>query len=131
MEKLKRIIIAGSNYPYKIDLNVLEHIQEEYGSVHAFEMDILGLKFLKDEEGKQLYNEEGEPRMYKAEPSVKAIRTVLPIMINEGLEIEAEEKGEPFTPISEKMILRQCDMSFEILSDVIHEEFRRCFVTKK
>ncbi len=131
MEKLKRIWIGETEYPFKIDLNVLEQIQEEYGSVHEFERDLLGLKYLKDGEGNQLYDEEGDPRMYKQEPSIKAIRTILPLMINEGLEIEAEEKGESFTPASDQTILRECRVPFNLLAEIIHEEFRRCFATKK
>lgn len=131
MERLKRMILGGINYPYKIDLNVLEYIQENYGSVNTFELDLIGARFLKDEEGRQLYDEDGEPRMYRAEPSIKAVKMVLPAMINEGLEIEAEETGEVFTPVSEQLLFRECDVSFEFLSKMIHEEFRRCFATKK
>lgn len=131
MEKLKKIQIGETKYPFKIDLNVLEQIQEKYGSVHEFERDLLGLKYLKDKEGNQLYDEEGAPRMYKQEPSIKAIRTILPLMINEGLEIEAEEKGESFTPVSDQTILRECGVPFNLLAEIIHEEFRRCFATKK
>lgn len=131
MEKLKRIVIGEAEYPFKIDLNVLEHIQEEYGSIHDFERDLLGLKFLKDGEGKQIYDEDGEPCMCRQEPSIKAIRIVLPLMINEGLEIEAEEKGETFTPVAEQTILRECGVPFNLLSEIIHEEFRRCFAAKK
>lgn len=131
MEKLKRIIIGGVNYPFKIDLNVLEQIQQEYGTVNEFERDLLGLRVLTDENGDRIYDEEGNLRMYKAEPSIKAIKTVLPLMINEGMEIESEEKGGTFTPVSEKSLLRECRISFTTLSEIIHEEFRRCFETKK
>ena len=37
MEKLRRIILDGRTFPVKFDLNVLEQIQEEYGSVYEFE----------------------------------------------------------------------------------------------
>lgn len=131
MEKLKRIQIGETDYPYKIDLNVLEQIQEAYGTVYEFERDLIGLDYLKDEEGKQLYDEEGYPRMYKKEPSIKAVRTVLPLMINEGLEIEAEEKGGTFSGVPDRMLLRECRISFERLAEMIHEEFKRCFATKK
>lgn len=131
MEKLKRIIIGGINYPIKIDLNVLEYIQENYGSINEFERDLLGIKFLKDEEGRQLYDGEGEPCICRVEPSIKAIKIVLPVMINEGLEIEAEGKRESYHPVSEQTLLRECDISFEVLANIIHEEFKRCFATKK
>ena len=60
MKKLRRIIIGDRNYPIKIDLNVLEHIQENYGSISQFEMDILGLKLTKDADGNLVYTEDGK-----------------------------------------------------------------------
>lgn len=122
MERLKRIIMRGHSYPIKIDMNVLEAIQEKYGSINQFEWDILGL---------DIRQEDGEWKVYKTEPSVKAIKTVLPLMINEGMEIEAEETGKAFCPVTDKEIFRICDISFETLAILIHEEFKRCFATKK
>lgn len=56
MQKLKRILINGKTYPIKMDLNVLETIQNEYGTINEFERDILGLKFAKDAEGRQIFS---------------------------------------------------------------------------
>lgn len=131
MQKLKRILINGKTYPIKMDLNVLETIQNEYGTINEFERDILGLKFAKDEDGKQLFNGEGEPRMIIGETSIRAIKVALPAMINEGLAIEAEEKGEAWEAVSDSFIFRNCNVSFELLGKMIHEEFRRCFEVKK
>ena len=131
MEKLRRIIIGNKTYPIKIDLNVLEHIQENYGSISQFEMDILGFKFKKDMDGKQVYTEDGKPAMYKAEPSVKAIKTVLPAMINEGIAVEKDNNhAVPLNPVSENEIFRECAISYELLAEMIHEEFKRCFEVK-
>ena len=131
MQKLKRIMINGKTYPIKMDLNVLETIQNEYGTINEFERDILGLKFAKDPEGKQIYNEDGEPRMYVGETSIKAIKVALPTMINEGLSIEAEELGKEFEPVEDNYIFRNCNVSYELLGKMIHEEFKRCFEVKK
>lgn len=131
MQKLRRIMLNGRTYPIKIDLNVLEIIQNEYGSINEFERDILGLKFAKDEDGKQLFNGEGEPRMIIGETSIKAIKVVLPAMINEGLAIEAEKNGTAWEAVSDSYIFRNCDISFELLGKMIHEEFKRCFEVKK
>lgn len=131
MQKLKRILINGKTYPIKMDLNVLETIQNEYGTINEFERDILGLKFAKDEDGKQLFNGEGEPRMIIGETSIRAIKVALPAMINEGLAIEAEEKGTAWEAVSDSFIFRNCNVSFELLGKMIHEEFRRCFEVKK
>lgn len=131
MQKLKRIIINGKTYPMKMDLNVLETIQNEYGTINEFERDILGLKFAKDADGKQLFNDEGEPKMIIGETSIRAIKVALPAMINEGLEIEAEEAGKEFEPVEESYIFRNCNVSYELLGKMIHEEFKRCFKVKK
>lgn len=131
MEKLKRILIDGRTYPYKIDLNVLETIQEEYGSISWFEMDLLGYRFRQDENGDQVYTEDGDPVMYKAEPSVRAIKVVLHAAINEGLAIEAEIMGKEYEPVQEEVVFRNCTISYELLARMLHEEFKRCFATKK
>lgn len=131
MQKLKRILINGKTYPIKMDLNVLETIQNEYGTINEFERDILGLKFAKDEEGRQIFNAEGEPRMIIGETSIRAIKVALPSMINEGLAIEAEENGTAWEAVSDSFIFRNCNVSFELLGKMIHEEFRRCFEVKK
>ncbi len=131
MEKLKRIMIGGKSYPFKIDLNVLEHIQNEYGTINQFERDLLGLRFKKDQEGKQVYNGEGEPVMVKTETSIKAIKTVLPAAINEGLAIEADEENKSFEKVTEEYIIRECTIPFDVLGKMLHEEFKRCFATKK
>lgn len=130
MENLKRIMIGGRNLPLKIDLNVLEHIQNEYGTIHQFERDLLGLQFKKDQEGNQIYKD-GEPVMIRTEPSIKAIKTVLPAAINEGLDIEAGEENRPYEKVTDEFVIRECTMPYDVLSEILHEEFRRCFATKK
>lgn len=131
MEKMRRIIIGGQSYPIIVDINVLEHIQNEYGSVNLFEREILGIKFLKDEEGKQKYTPEGNPMVYQTEPSIRAIKTVLPLMINEGLSIEAEERNVGYEPVTEQQVFRECTISFDLLAKIIHQEYKRCFEIKK
>ena len=131
MKKLRRIIIGDKNYPIKIDLNVLEHIQENYGSINQFEMDILGLKHKKDADGNPVYTEDGKAMMYKTEPSVKAIKMVLPAMINEGIAVEVDNNHAiSLNPVTEKEILRECTISYELLAKMIHEEFKQCFEVK-
>lgn len=131
MEKMKRILIARRTYPYKIDLNVLEAIQDKYGSISQFERELLGYRFRLDEDGNQIYSEEGEPVMYRVEPSIRAIKAVLPAAINEGLAIEAEERGKEYVPIAEEEVFRNCTISYELLARMLHDEFKRCFETKK
>ena len=130
MENLKRIMIGKQNFPFKIDLNVLEHIQNEYGTIYQFERELLGLQFKKDEKGNQIYKD-GEPAMTRTEPSIKAIKTVLTAAINEGLAIEADDENKSYEKVTDKFIIRECTIPFDVLSGILHEEFRRCFATKK
>lgn len=131
MEKLKRIMIGERMYPFKIDLNVLEHIQNEYGTINQFERELIGLQFKKDENGNQIYNGAGDPVMIKTETSIRAIKTVLPAAINEGLAIEADEEGRPYEKVTDEFVIRECTIPFDVLGTMLHEEFRRCFATKK
>ena len=131
MGELKKIIIKGKTYPVKIDLNVLQVIQEEYGSINEFERDLLGIKYQKDEDGNQIYDEKGDPAIYFVEPSVRAISMVLPLMINEGLAVEAHRTGREPEQVENSEILAECDISYEYLAEIIHEEYSACFVTKK
>ncbi len=131
MDKLGRIMIAGKTYPMKCDLNVLEELQEQFGSINEFERQLLGLHFLTDKDGKQLYTKDGDPRMYKTEPSIKAIKAALPLLINEGITLEAEKKGEPVESVADLDIIAACDVDFTLLAQMIHAEYRKCFVTKK
>lgn len=131
MEQLKRIQIGENSYPIKMDLNVLEQIQDNYESISKFEMDLIGIDYIRDGEGRYVFDEENKPKMYLREPSVKAIRTALFPMINEGLEIEAEETGKEWQPVTKEFIERECIINFKYLADIIHEEFKRCFAVKK
>lgn len=130
MEKLKTIRIGEKTYPYKIDLNVLEHVQNEYGTINQWERELLGLQIKKDEEGIPTYKD-GEPVMIRTEPSIKAIKTVLTAAINEGLAIVADEENRSYEKVTDEFIIRECTIPYYVLSEILHEEFRRCFATKK
>ncbi len=131
MEDLKRILIGDKTYPFKIDLNVLQCIQEEYGTINEFERELMGLRYKKDKEGQQVYGEDGNAVMELTEPSIRAIKTVLPLAINEGIMIEADEQNKPAEKVTDDFVIRNCTIGFETLSKMLHEEFRRCFATKK
>lgn len=131
MNDLKRILIGEKTYPFRIDLNVLQCIQEEYGTINQFERELMGLRYKKDEEGNQMYDESGKAVMELVEPSIRAIKTVLPLAINEGITIEADEQNKPAEVVTEEFVIRNCTIGYETLSEMLHEEFRRCFAIKK
>lgn len=122
MEKLKRIMIGDKTYPFKIDLNVLEELQEQFGTVNEFERQLRGIR--------NMIGEDGKPMKYIGEPSIKAIKAVLPLAVNEGLAIEAELENREMEPVEEE-IIRECTVPFTLLARMMLEEFKRCFETKK
>lgn len=126
-KKLKTIHIGDKEYPYKIDIYVLEEIQEKYGSIEQFELDLRGLILHVDKEGKAILNEENKRQYASKEPSIKAINFILPLMIREGLEIDNKKTDK----LEVKDIMRNMEISYEWLSEIIHEEFLRCFKLKK
>lgn len=131
MYEIHYIEFSGQKYPYIIDLNVLEKIQEKYRSIQVFEQLVYGFRPILDKDGKQKENEKGEKIYQKVEPNMAAINFILPEMINEGLAIEAERAGKEFTEVDPLLIMADCDINFNELSEIIHEEFERRFVSKK
>lgn len=131
MENLKRIMIGDKTYPFKIDLNVLEKVQEKYGSVKAFERELFGFRYRKDEDGNQMYTTEGVPMIYIVEPTVAAMKMILQAAVLEGMQIEADEHNRPVEEITEDYILHHCDIPYMELCTMLQEEFNRCFATKK
>ena len=131
MEKMKEIRIGDAYYPVKIDLNGLEYIQETYGSIGEWEMDLKGWHYSKDKDGNRIYDEKGSPVLYRTEPSIKAIRTVLPAMVNEGIAVRAELQGKPWDEMPDLQIISECEIDYTELAAVIREEFNRCFAVKK
>jgi len=130
MGNMTRIELSGKEYPIKCSNYVLEKIQESYDRIGKWERAILGVEPImeddqpkKDAEGKIIYK--------KVDVSVKAINAALPEMIREGMDIEAEENGEKPVKLTDKQIIRLIDMDYETLGEIIHDEFKRCFYSKK
>lgn len=76
IDAMKYIETEKRKYPIVFNLNVMEEIQEQYGSMSAWS-DIVG---------------DGD------EPKIKDLKAGLMAMMNEGIDIENEEEGtnEPF-----------------------------------
>lgn len=76
----------GKIYKLVFNLNVMEQIQDEYGSVDAW--------------GK--LTEGGET----GEPNVKAVKYGFTAMINEGIDIENEENETDIKPVTKQFVGR-------------------------
>lgn len=84
-KKNDAITYKGVEYHLAFNLNVMQAIQDEYGSL--------------DEWGKQTEGENGEP-------NVKAVIFGFAAMLNEGIDIDNEDNGADIKPLSLKQVGR-------------------------
>lgn len=133
-EKLNTVRIGGKKLPIKCDFNVLQIIQENYGTLKQFEQKLIGMEPILDKNGDPIFeiSTEGiETIKFKTtEPSLKAIALALPIMINEGKK-QAEEQGEEIPDFDYKEAIKEADFSIVEVAVDLHNEYRRCFDRKK
>lgn len=98
--KLSYITAGETNYPIVFNINVMEEIQEAYGSLGAW--------------GAIVENANG------GEPKVKDLKIGLMFMINEAIDIENEEKGEKRPMLSAKQVGRLIgEVGFGAITNVI------------
>ncbi len=86
LDIVKHITISGKEYPMAFTLNVMEAIQEKYGSMKEW--------------GEIIQPPKNE------EPKIKDIKWTFTQFINEGIDIENEEKNEKITLVTEKQVGR-------------------------
>lgn len=82
---MQEIEYRGKTYKLVFDLNVMEAIQDEYGSIDAW--------------GKLTEHEDGEP-------NVKALVFGVTEMINEGIDIDNDENGTDEKTLTHKQVAR-------------------------
>lgn len=85
IDKRMSITLKETDYPIAFNLNVLEAIQERYETLDAWQDKI-------------------QPK--SGMPQIKDIKWALTTFINEGIEIENDEKGEKRDLITEKQLGR-------------------------
>lgn len=83
---IQEIEYKGKSYRLVFDLNVMEAIQDEYGSIEAW--------------GKLTEPEDG------GEPNVKALVFGVMQMINEGIDIDNDENGTDEKPLTHRKVAR-------------------------
>lgn len=84
-DAMQTIEYGGKTYRLVFDLNVMEAIQDEYGSIDAW--------------GKLTENEDGEP-------NIKALVFGVTEMVNEGIDIDNDEKGTDEKPLTHRKVAR-------------------------
>ncbi|MCD8097018.1 MAG: hypothetical protein LUE31_03075 [Lachnospiraceae bacterium] len=123
-EKLNNIELGGEEFPLKCDLAVLEAIQDAGYTMTSFEMAVAGLQPTgeQDKKGKRLYR--------NVDPSMKVVRMALPLMVNEGIDIEnrLECKSRPHITEADLQELSLGNV-FQV-ANVLRREFVRCFESK-
>lgn len=85
-DKVGFIEVGEKKYPLCFNLNVLEEIQDEYGSLSKW--------------GEIVENKDGE------EPRIKDLKKGLLLMINEAIDMENESKGENIPFLDAKKVGR-------------------------
>lgn len=129
--ELTRIPIGDEKMPIRIDLNVLDQIEERYGTKEKFEQELLGWRFKRGEDGRYERTEDGNIAVEYVKPSLKALIFILPRMINEGLKVEAYETGKEYVPLDADMIVAMCEIERSYLYQIVFDEMRRCESVKK
>ena len=100
LNKLEYIEANNGKYPVTFNINVMEEIQEAYGSISAW--------------GAIVENAEG------GEPKVKDLKIGLMMMINEGIDIENERTGENMPMVTSKQVGRIIsEKGFDAITAVI------------
>lgn len=98
--KLSYIETADEKYPIVFNINVMEEIQEAYGSLSAW--------------GRVVENANG------GEPKIKDLKNGLMMMINEGIDIENEATGKNRPMLNAKQVGRLIgEIGFGAITEVI------------
>lgn len=108
--------INGKEYALYCDINVLEKLQEEFGTVAEFERKLIGAR-IDEESGERT----------SVEPSYRAIRIGAYLMANEAIEIANEDAEEKTAKISMEDIGRN---QLRGMIPEIHQAFSNCFELK-
>lgn len=99
--KLQEIEYKDKKYKLAFDLNVMEAIQDEYGSIEAW--------------GKLVEPEKGEP-------NIKALVFGAMQMINEGIEISNEEDGTDEKLLTHRKVARiLTEVGLESVTDKVQK----------
>lgn len=98
---MQTIDYRGKTYKLAFDLNVMEAIQDEYGSIEAW--------------GKLVEPDEGEP-------NIKALVFGATEMINEGIEISNDEDGTDEKPLTHRKVARiLTEVGLESVTDKVQK----------
>lgn len=126
-----KIKIGDKDVPIRIDYEVIDVIEEEYETLEKFQMALLGFDWKRNEDGTFDYDDEGRPQPIVTRPSTKALKLILPLMVNEGLRYEAKKNNTEYEPMDDDLIIMECEIDRNYLISIIQDEIARCQRIKK
>ena len=133
-EKMNTVRIGGKKIPIKCNFNVLQTLQEEFGTLKQFEQALIGMVPILDKNGDPIYETSPDGtesvKFKTTEPSLKAIAMALSMMINEG-RLQAQAQGDDLPDYDYKSAIKEADFSIVDVAVDLHAEYRRCFDRKK
>lgn len=127
-EHLETVMLGGKEYPIKCDIDVLIEIQEQFDGLNAFEMLICGFKTVNHADGSIVLDDKGMPLLERTEPSVRAIRTALPYMLQEAAAALKDINPIDLSETAEAIKNVQFDMIKT--ARAMYQEFNKCFERK-
>lgn len=99
MKEVSSVIeYKDKKYKMVFNLNVMQEIQEEYGSLREWGE-------LTDGKPEEIVNGK-KKEIVQGEPNVKALIFGLTTMLNEGIEIDNDENGTKIPPLTKKQVGR-------------------------
>lgn len=129
-DKLSYITLSGEKYPLRCGMEVLEIVQDKYGSIEEFENRLMPFERKKDKNGEDVLNEEGVPIGRYVIPKISDLGDALHLMVTAGLEMEADLSGKETESVTRKELLQKADMPPTVLGEILHAEMMRCFRRK-
>ena len=116
--EMTRIPTTEGEICLKCDLNVLEKIQEEFGSLVEFERLLKGVSIEYDEDGNEVRK--------NVEIDLKTMKKGAYLMAVEAADI----KGEHLTLEEFRRSLGMAELSLYEIAEAVYTEFGKCFVRK-
>lgn len=129
-EELKMVEIGGNQYPIKCDLRVLAALQDKYDSLKNFELKLLGMKPIINEDGTYKYKPDGSLEYELGEPNISVLAFALPLFIKSGIE-QANEQDDDIPDMDWKISINEFDFNYIDVALALFNEFQRCFYRKK
>lgn len=107
MKEMKaNIQYKDKTYTLVFDLNVMEQIQDEYGTIDKWANLTDGKEVVLDKDGMPVLDENGMPKQISKEVNAKALKFGIWCMINEGIDIKNDDNGTNEEHITKSLVGR-------------------------